>query len=88
MVTQEPDSPHRLLARTRASYLFAIARNDDARQPEQKTALRTAADAAGRTAETEVYPADHGWCVPDSPAYDPSEADRAWQRMLALFAKL
>jgi carboxymethylenebutenolidase len=36
----------------------------------------------------EVYPADHGWCVPDSPAWDPDAADKAWQRMLALYATL
>ncbi|GFE74175.1 dienelactone hydrolase family protein [Novosphingobium sp. TCA1] len=88
LVTDKPESPHRMLARTQASYLFAIARNDDARQPSQKTDLKAAAAAAGRPAEVEVYPADHGWCVPDSPAWDPDAADKAWQRMLALFARL
>lgn len=88
LVADAPDSPHRLLAKTTASFLFAIARNDDARQPEQKAELEKAAAAAGRPAEVEVYPADHGWCVPDSPAYDPNAADKAWQRMLALYAKL
>jgi len=88
LVTPAPDSPHRKLAQTQASYLFAVARNDDAKEPTAKAELRKAANAAGRAAEIEVYPADHGWCVPDSPAYDPVEADRAWTRMLALFEKL
>lgn len=88
LVTDAADSPHRLLAKTRAGYLFAIAQNDDAKQPEQKTELRKAADAAKRPAVVEVFKADHGWCVPDSPAYDPDEADRAWKAMLAVFAKL
>lgn len=88
LVTDAPDSPHKLLASTRASYLFAIAQNDDAKAPEDKVALKQAAEAAGVQAEVEVYPADHGWCVPDSPAYDPIQADRAWQRMMALFAGL
>lgn len=88
LVTSAPDSPHRLLAKTQAGYLFAIARNDDAKDPASKDELRKAADAAGRMAEIEVYPADHGWCVPDSPAHDPVEADKAWTRMLALFGKL
>lgn len=88
LVTDAPDSPHRLLEKTKASYIFAIARNDDAKQPEVKNELRRAADAAKRPAEVEVYAADHGWCVPDSPAYDPGEADRAWKAMVALFAKL
>ncbi|QDV05826.1 Dienelactone hydrolase family protein [Planctomycetes bacterium Poly30] len=88
LATDAPDSPHRLLDRTQASYLFAIARNDDERDPAAKGTLREAADAAGRPAEIEVYPADHGWCVPDSPAWDAAAADRARQRMLALFATL
>lgn len=88
LVTDEPDSPHRLLAKTKAAYLFAIARNDDAKDPSAKEQLRKAGQAAGVPAEIEVYPADHGWCVPDSPAYDPVEADRAWERMLVLFDRL
>ena len=87
LVTDKPDSPHRRLQRG-TGYLIAIAKNDDAKQPTAKTMLREAADAAGVQAEIEVYAADHGWCVPDSPAYNQAEADRAWTRMLALYGKL
>lgn len=88
LVTDKPDSPHRLLAASQASYLFAIARNDDASAPAEKETLRAAAAAAGRPAEVDVYPADHGWCVPDSPVHDAAEADRAWSRLLALYKAL
>ena len=88
LVTPAPDSPHRLIASTQASYLFAIARNDDARAPTDKDMLRAAAKAAGRPAEIEVYNADHGWCTLDAPTYDKGEAARAWARVLALFGKL
>jgi carboxymethylenebutenolidase len=88
LVTDKPDSPHKLLAATKASYLFAVARNDDARAPGDKDALRAAATAARRPAEIEVYPADHGWCTIDSPVFDKVQADRAWERMLALFKTL
>lgn len=88
LVTDAPDSPHRLLDQTRASFLFAIARNDDARAPGDKDALREAAKAAGRPAEIEVYAADHGWCTLDAPVYDKAEAERAWGRMLALYKTL
>lgn len=88
LVTDKPDSPHQLLKATKAGYLFAIARNDDARAPGDKDALRAAAKAAGRPAEVEVYPADHGWCTIDSPVFDKVQADRAWGRMLALFKML
>lgn len=88
LVTDKPDSPHQLLKATKAGYLFAIARNDDARAPGDKDALRAAAAAAGRPAEVEVYPADHGWCTIDAPVFDKAQADRAWARMLALFRTL
>ncbi|MCK9541692.1 MAG: dienelactone hydrolase family protein [Novosphingobium sp.] len=88
LVGPEPHSPVNLLDRTQASFLFAIGRNDDEKAPGDKTALKQAADKAGRLAEVEVYPADHGWCVPDSPVYDAAQADRAWGRLLALFGKL
>jgi carboxymethylenebutenolidase len=88
LVGAEPDAANNLIARTNASFLFAIARNDDQRDPAAKDTLRAAAAAAGRPAEIEVYPADHGWTVLDTPSYDRAQADRAWGRVLALFAKL
>jgi carboxymethylenebutenolidase len=87
LVTDQPTSPHLRFEDTQASYLFAVAQNDDAKQPEAKDILRRAAEAAGRPAEIEVYPADHGWCVPDSPVYDREQAERAWSRLLALYRR-
>jgi carboxymethylenebutenolidase len=86
LVGSEADSPVNLLAKTKASFLFAIAQNDDASAPDDKTALAAAAKAAGRPAEVEVYPAQHGWCTIDAPIYDKVQAERAGSRMLALYA--
>ena len=60
----------------------------DAEAPQEKTVLREAAAAAGRPAEIEVYPATHGWMLPDGRAYDAAQAERGWARMSALFATL
>lgn len=84
LVRSEGASPHGQL-RGDAHYLIAIAQNDDSKSPTDKITLREAADAAQTTAEIEVYPADHGWCVPDSPSYDEMQAERAWSRLLALY---
>ena len=88
LATDAPDSPHRLIGSTKAALLIAIAQNDDARDPAAKTKLREACDTAGRSCEIEVYPANHGWTVADSPAYDPAQAERAFQRQLAFYARL
>ena len=86
LVTDAPGSPHRLVGKMRAHYLFAIAENDDQKQPEAKTVLRDAFAAAGLPAEIEVYEgALHGWCPPDSAVYHEAQAERAWSRLLALF---
>ena len=85
LATDDPDSPHLLIKNFNAAMLIAIAQNDDERDPLAKDTLRAAADAAGRFAEIEVYPAQHGWCTIDSPVYDVVQADRAWGRMVALF---
>ena len=85
LVSEDANSPHTTL-REDAHYLIAIAQNDDQKEPGAKTTLRQAADAVGTTAEIEVYPADHGWCVLDSPSYDETQAERAWSRLLALYA--
>ena len=86
LVTDAPDSPHRLVDRIRAHYLFAIAENDDQKDPQAKTALREAFAAAGLPAEIEVYAETlHGWCPPDSAVYHEAQAERAWSRLLALF---
>ena len=85
LVGDAPDSPVKLLAKTKAAFLFAIAQNDDASAPGDKEALIAAARAAGRPAEVEVYPAQYGWCTIDAPIYDKAQAEKAWGRMLALY---
>ncbi len=86
LVTDGPDSPHRLVSAMNAQFLFAIAENDDMRDPEAKNVLREAFAEAGLPAEIEVYEGTmHGWCPPDSAVYDEAQAERAWSRLLALF---
>ncbi|MCR2834133.1 dienelactone hydrolase family protein [Parerythrobacter lacustris] len=78
-------SPHKLVGETKANFLVAISQDDDAEAPGDKTALREAFAASGHTATVEVFPADHGWCVPDSPAYNEVEAEKAWTKLLAMY---
>jgi carboxymethylenebutenolidase len=92
LVTDKPDSPHLLAPKIKARMYFAIASNDDARQPDAKDKLREAFAAANVPAQIEVYPgALHGWCVPDmplqngKPVYSKPDAVRAWGKLVALY---
>jgi len=85
LVTKDADSPHLLISKTKASFLVAIARNDDQKEPEAKEVLKAAFTATKRPAVVEVYPAEHGWCVPGSQAYDEPSAERAWAALLGLY---
>ena len=92
LVTDKPDSPHLLIPKITAQLYFAVAANDDERQPEAKDVLRSACAASHLKAEVEVYAgAQHGWCVPDMPAqngaaiYSKPDAERAWGKLLALY---
>jgi carboxymethylenebutenolidase len=85
LVTKDADSPHLLIPKTKASFVVAIARNDDQKQPEAKDVLKKAFAAARRPAVVEVYPADHGWFVPGSQPYDQASAERAWAELLKLY---
>jgi carboxymethylenebutenolidase len=88
LVTENDDSPHLLVPQMQAQFLFAIADNDDMRDPEAKNVLRESFDNAGLTAEIEVYTgAQHGWCPPDSAVYNEAQAERAWSRLLVLFER-
>jgi carboxymethylenebutenolidase len=82
------DSPHVQASKTKASFLIAIAANDDARAPKDKDVLRQTFEAAKLPAEIEVYEnSAHGWCPPDSRVYNEALAEKAWTRLLALYAK-
>jgi carboxymethylenebutenolidase len=85
LVTKEPNSPHLLIPKTKASFVVAIARNDDQKQPDAKNVLKSTFAAAKRPAVVEVYPADHGWCVPGSETYNELAAERAWAELLKLY---
>jgi carboxymethylenebutenolidase len=88
LVTTQPNSPHLQAAKTKAQFLVEIADNDDKRAPNDKTVLKETFDAAKVPAEIEVYTgAAHGWCPPDSQVYNEAAAEKAWSRLLALYAK-
>lgn len=86
LVSAEPSSPHLLIGKTKAEFLVAVAKNDDAKEPTAKETLQAAFKAAGRAATVEVYQANHGWCVFGGQSYSETEAERAWAELSKLYA--
>lgn len=91
LVTDKPSSPHLLAPKLHGRMYVAVAQNDDQRQPDAKDKLKEAFAAARVPAQVEVYPAQHGWCVPDmpqesgAPLYSAPEAERAWARLIEFY---
>lgn len=83
LVTDKAMSAHKSFV-AGANYHIAVAQDDDAKAPEEKTVLARAMNAASAPGDVWVYPAGHGWTVPDSPAYDEREAERAYAKFLAM----
>jgi carboxymethylenebutenolidase len=87
LVTDAPDSPHRLADRVKASLYFGVADQDRSCTPEHQGALAAALGAAGVAYCIELYRGKrHGFAVPDHvSAYDRDAADRHWRRMESFF---
>ncbi|GHH78987.1 dienelactone hydrolase [Streptomyces sulfonofaciens] len=83
LVTDAPDSPHRLVSELTAEVHLGLAEND--LSPEAIGELNQALDAAGVAYTTEVYPgAVHGFTMSDTDAFNPSAMQRHWDRLLSL----
>ncbi|MFI2258609.1 dienelactone hydrolase family protein [Streptomyces tubercidicus] len=83
LVTDAPDSPHRLASRLTAEVHFGLSEND--MSAEALGELNEALDAAGIGHTTEIYPGTvHGFTMSDTDAFDPAALQRHWDRLLPL----
>ncbi|MFF4219140.1 dienelactone hydrolase family protein [Streptomyces nondiastaticus] len=83
LVTDAPDSPHRLVHSLGAEVHIGFAEND--LPPEAMKELNQALDAAGVDYTTEIYPGTvHGFTMSDTSAFNPSALQHHWDRLLPL----
>jgi carboxymethylenebutenolidase len=88
VATDAPDSAHLLAPKIKAE-VYVGAASDDATFPiEQQQRLTAAFDAARVRYQLEVYPAKHGWVPSDTPVHDPAAAEKHWQTLEALLARV
>lgn len=77
LATDEPDSPHLLLPRARAAFVYGHADHDRSNPPEAVARLGEALTDAGLVHTNEVYTgAAHGYTMADSAPYDEAAAER------------
>ncbi|HSV46724.1 MAG TPA: dienelactone hydrolase family protein [Ramlibacter sp.] len=89
MVTDLPDSPHRLAARVQCESYFACAEIDKWASPEAIATLQAALEAAGTPHRIEWYPgAEHGFVFAQRTGiYHQVSAERHWERLFDLFRR-
>jgi carboxymethylenebutenolidase len=88
LVTERPDSPHRVAATLGCESYFACAENDRFALPEDIGQLRAALEASGAPHRIEWYPgAEHAFVFPSRDAYRRDAAERHWARLFDLFAR-
>lgn len=88
LYTDAPTSPHLLLPRIKARLYFGHAVDDRSMSAEAIEEFDRALADWGGQYESEVYEgAYHGWTVPDSPVYNHPQAERAFAKLVELFAQ-
>jgi len=83
--TNDQTSPHMVLSQVKARLYFGHASEDKSMTAEDIASFEKELEQWGGEYESETYNARHGWTVPDNPAYNQAEAERAYRKMVELF---
>jgi carboxymethylenebutenolidase len=85
LASDRPESPH-LFVKGISGRIYVAAAIEDASFPdEQRERLERALTEAGVDHLIEIYPALHGFAVPDMPVFDLAAAERHWDALFKLF---
>ena len=88
MVTDKPDSPHKLAERIKGELYIGFAGHDPAVPPTVPPALDAALKAAGTRYRMETYEeAHHGFCFANRPDYNAAAAERCWDTLFDFWAR-
>ncbi len=89
MVTEQPDSPHRVVDQVKCESYFACAEIDRWALPADVSTLQQALLDGGVPHRLEWYPkAQHGFAFPQRVGiYDKPSAERHWVRLFSLFKR-
>jgi len=86
LVTDQPDSPHRLLDRIKGELYIGFAETDPSVPAHIVPELEKALKQAGTKHRMETLPnSHHGFCFPNRPDYNAVAAEAAWARLFDLW---
>ena len=86
-VTDDPSSPHLAADGIAAVVYVAGAQDDNSFTTEQAELLDHALTDAGVDHTIEIYPAQHGFAVPDMTVYDAAAAARHWDALRQFYGE-
>lgn len=84
LFTDTIDSPHLVLPRVKARLYFGHATSDQGMPAEAIEKLEWALRSWGGDYQSEMYDAKHGWMIPGGRVYDPENAERGFEKLMAL----
>jgi carboxymethylenebutenolidase len=88
IITDQPDSPHKLLGHIKGELYFAFAEIDRSVPLPMVEELRGHLDQAGTKYEIEVFPGTHhGFGFPERAVYDTQAHEQSWAKMLSLWER-
>ncbi len=88
VVTEEDNSPHKLLKDVQGELYYAFAEHDQSVPANVIPTLKSALQSAGMTHTLEIYPGTHhGFCFAERQTYDPLAAEATWDKIFALWAR-
>ncbi|MBI1202977.1 MAG: dienelactone hydrolase family protein [Rhodopseudomonas sp.] len=89
LVTDAPDSPHRLVSKMHGEVYCGHAEHDKFSAPHFLSALAGAFDGrSDPTYRSRFHPgADHGYSLPDRDIHDAAAAEADWSEIFAMFAR-
>ena len=88
LVTDAPDSPHSRIPKVKGELYFGHAVEDPLMPPDTIEKLNDTLKAWGGRYESEVYEgARHGWTVPGRDIYNPTQAERHYQKLFDLLKR-
>ena len=89
LVTDKPDSPHRLIDRMRGEIYCGFAEHDELAPPSTiETLAKLFKGRSNVRYNAIVHPhTEHGYALPDRDIFDKPAANRDWENIFAMFKR-